>query len=140
MATHHAQPLPRTLGVAFLFLLGAPVFAQEPEKPAEKPAEEPQAEAKESPFVIAPLVTSSPGFGSGVGVMSMFFYRPDETDKVSPNSSLMGVGAYSDTDSYFFGLFNKLYLDEDHWRVDGGLMGARIRSDLTVEGVDDIKF
>jgi outer membrane protein assembly factor BamA len=50
------------------------------------------------------------------------------------------MGAYSDTDSYFLGLYNKLYLDEDRWRIDAGLIGARIRSDLTVDGVDDIKF
>jgi outer membrane protein assembly factor BamA len=136
MTTRDALPIPCTLGVAFVCFLSAPLFAQEPEKPAEKPVEK----AKESPFVIAPLVTSSPGFGSGLGVMSMFFYRPDADDKVSPNSSLGAVGAYSDTDSYFFGLFNKLYLDEDRWRVDGGVVGARIRSDLTVEGVDNIKF
>jgi outer membrane protein assembly factor BamA len=85
-------------------------------------------------------VTSSPGFGSGLGFMSMFFYRPDQGDKVSPNSSLAGIGAYSDTDSYAFGLFNKLYLDEDRWRLDFGVMDARIRSDLTVDGVDDIRF
>ena len=115
-----------------LALLAAPLAAQN--------EVEPEDDSPERAYVVAPFVTSSPGFGSGAGLMSMFFYRPDATDSVSPNSSLMGLGVYSDTDSYFGGIFNQLYLAEDHWRVNVGVLGGRVRSDLTVGALDNIKF
>lgn len=100
----------------------------------------PGDDAEGRPYVVAPFVTASPGFGAGGGLMGMLFYRPDPADRESPTSSLMGLGTYSDTDSYAGGLFNKLYLDEDRLRVDLGLMTGRIRSDLSVGPLDDIEF
>lgn len=104
------------------------------------PGTEPAQEPKERPFVLAPLVTSSPGFGSGAGVMSMFFFRPDRADTLSPNSSVALAGAYSDTDSWAGGLLGRLYLDEDRLRIAAGAGGGRIRSDLSVGALDHIEF
>jgi outer membrane protein assembly factor BamA len=83
-------------------------------------------------FVAAPAVSSSPGFGNGIGGVGLLFFRPDASDTASPNSSLTLVGLYSDTDSYFAGAFCPLFLQQDLWRVTPGLVRGRVRSDLHV--------
>lgn len=101
--------------VAFLFVGGLPAD-----------------EKGKSSFVVAPTVTSSPGFGNGLGAVGLYFFRPDTSDTVSPNSLLTLVGLYSDTDSYFTGAFLPLYLAEDRWRVTPGAVRGRTRSELEV--------
>ncbi|MCB1071217.1 MAG: BamA/TamA family outer membrane protein [Kiritimatiellae bacterium] len=103
--------------------------------PAEKPAENLHEKEGAISLVGAPAISSSPGFGNGLGGVGLLFFRPDASDTVSPNSSLTALGLYSDTDSYFLGAFCPLYLKEDRWRVSPGLVRGRVRSDLNI-GLD----
>jgi hypothetical protein len=79
-------------------------------------------------FLVAPLVTANPAFGNGGGVVGMHFFKTDPSDTVSPASAITGVGMYSDTDSYFAGLFARSYLKQDTWRIAGGYANGRINN------------
>ncbi|GEM_PF-3683229 len=98
------------------------------------------AEENRPSFVAAPAVSSSPGFGNGLGVVGLMFFRPEASDQVSPNSTLTLIGLYSDTDSFFLGAFAPLYLKEDRWRVTPGLVSGRVKSDLNVGLPQNAKF
>ena len=95
------------------------------------------AEESKRNWLVAPTITSNPAFGNGLGAIGMFFYNPNPADKVSPDSALAGVGLYSDTDSYFLGLFNRTYLKQDTWRVSGGLINGKINNEFSVPDIND---
>ncbi len=99
-----------------------------------------QAERDEKQFVVAPMVLSNPSFGSGGGVVGMYFYRPSPEDTISPPSNVSAMGVYSDTDSYFIGVFNQSYLREDHWRLRMGLVNGRINNELDIPDIGTAKF
>ncbi len=90
------------------------------------------ADQQEPSYVVAPALSSSPGFGNGLGAVGLLFFRPDASDELSPNSTLTLVGLYSDTDSYFAGAFLPMYLKEDRWRITPGVVSGRVRSALDV--------
>jgi len=94
----------------------------------------------ENPFVAAPMFVSNPAFGNGFGAAGMYFYRPQPDDKISPQSVVSLFGLYSDTDSYFAGLFNSMFLNEDQWRVKMGLVTGRINHDLDVPDFGNVEF
>ena len=100
-----------------------------------------QAEvSQEPPYVVAPMVVSNPAFGNGFGGTGIYFYRPDTTDEQSPTSAVSLIGLYSDTDSYFGGLFNQMYLQEDRWRILMGLLTGRINHDLDTPLLGNVEF
>jgi len=104
-----------------------------------------RAEAETSPqddrdWVFAPLVTSSPGFGSGGGAMVMHFYDLSGGDPDTPPSSINAMGMYSDTDSYFTGIFNRSYLRGDRFRVVLGAVHGNVNSDLDIENLGNVEF
>ena len=104
------------------------VQAAETNRIAEVAAEEGRS------WIAAPLVVMNPAFGNGGGAVGMYFFRPDPTDTVSPASTAGLVGLYSDTDSYFAGLFAKAFLKEDLWRVAGGAVNGRINNEFEISG------
>jgi len=85
--------------------------------------------APERPYAVAPLVVSSPSFGTGGGAAGMLFYRPTKGDTISPNSITVVVGLYSNTKSYALAGFSRNYFDEDAWRLTVGLGSAHVNCD-----------
>lgn len=96
-----------------------------------------EPEEEERSWVAAPLVVMNPAFGNGGGAVGLYFFRPDPADTVSPASTVGLVGLYSDTDSYFAGLFAKAFLKEDLWRVAGGAVNGKINNEFEIDGFNE---
>jgi len=111
-------------------------FAEEATK--DPPKSEDETDSKK--FVAAPLIFSSPAFGNGLGAMGMYFYKPKAAGDESPPSTLTMVGAYSDTDSYFVGVFNQNHLRDDHWRPRVGFANGKINNNFDIPVLGDVKF
>ena len=102
--------------------------------------EEQSSDKEPRQFVAAPLIFSSPAFGNGLGAMALYFYKPDAAGEKSPPSTVTMVGAYSDTDSYFLGIFNQNHLRDDHWRPRVGYANGRINNNFDIQGLGDVRF
>jgi outer membrane protein assembly factor BamA len=94
----------------------------------------------ESPFAAAPLVVSSPSFGTGGGAAAMLFFHPTAGDTISPTSIAALIGLYSNTDSYVLGAFMRSYFQEDAWRLTAALATARVNCDYDVPGLGSVQF
>ncbi|WFB35875.1 BamA/TamA family outer membrane protein [Kiritimatiellota bacterium B12222] len=99
-----------------------------------------KADEKQRSFVVAPALSSSPGFGNGLGAVGLYFFKPNKQDEVSPPSTITAVGMYSDTDSYFTGLFGKFHLQEDQWRIIAGMPVGKVNSSLNVGAPETANF
>ena len=96
---------------------------------------------KERPWLVAPMVVANPAFGNGGGVMGMYFFNPKKESTNNPASTIAAIGLYSDTDSYFLGLFAQTYWKQDTWRVTAGLASPKIKNNFSVvDGVPNVKF
>ncbi|MHC4744140.1 MAG: BamA/TamA family outer membrane protein [Planctomycetota bacterium] len=130
--------------ITLLILMAMPFCAaasRNDPAPKDKNADNPdQAAPRESQFVAAPMFVSNPAFGNGFGATGIYFYRPQPEDKISPSSAFSLLGLYSDTDSYLAGLFNRMFLYEDQWRIKMGLVTGRINHDLDVPDFGDVEF
>ncbi|WP_455208875.1 hypothetical protein, partial [Kaarinaea lacus] len=91
-------------------------------------------------FVAAPLIFSAPAFGNGLGAMALYFYKPDAAGEKSPPSTLTMIGAYSDTDSYFLGIFNQNHLRDDHWRPRVGYANGKINNNFDIPVLGEVRF
>lgn len=91
-------------------------------------------------FVAAPLIFSAPAFGNGLGAMALYFYKPDAAGEKSPLSTVTMVGAYSDTDSYFLGVFNQNHLRDDHWRPRVGYANGKINNNFDIPVLGEVRF
>ncbi|WP_455196723.1 BamA/TamA family outer membrane protein [Kaarinaea lacus] len=91
-------------------------------------------------FVAAPLIFSAPAFGNGLGAMALYFYKPDAAGEKSPPSTVTMVGAYSDTDSYFLGIFNQNHLRDDHWRPRVGYANGKINNNFDIPVLGEVRF
>jgi len=127
------------IGFALLLLMGGAVAAANGDDDTAETTEATKKK-KERPFVIAPMVISNPAFGNGGGVTALYLYRPRKEDTVSPVSTLAGFGAYSDTGSFFVGLFNKMHLKEDHLRLTMGLAGGRLENEFEIPQLGTAEF
>lgn len=119
--------------IAAATLTSASVFAEETQT---TPGEEAVFKGN---LVVVPTVTSSPGFGNGGGLMGMYFLKP-KPEHNAPNSSLIAIAQYSDTDSYFMGLFAGFYSKNDLWRTNPGLLRGRMNSDLNIQGFGNVRY
>lgn len=81
-------------------------------------------------FLVAPLINSSPAFGTGLGATAMWFFKFDEEDS-SPSSVLQPIGLYSNTDSYVFGALSQIYLDDDTHRIIAFAGKGKINNDFS---------
>lgn len=70
-------------------------------------------------FLVMPIPIANPTIGAGLGVMTMFNYKHDYEDKESPTSSTGLFGAYTNTDSWMAGVFQRSFLFEDKVRITG---------------------
>ena len=76
---------------------------------------------QESPWLVAPLLSSTPKLGTSLGAMVGYIHKFDE---VSPASTFVLMGTCSSSDSFVSGIFGKTYFDEDRQRlIVGGLYG-----------------
>jgi outer membrane protein assembly factor BamA len=110
---------------------------------AQEAAEDsPNSETKSNSrkFVAAPLIFSAPAFGNGLGAMGLYFYKPEAAGDESPPSTLTMVGAYSDTDSYFLGIFNQNHLRNDQWRPRIGIANGKINNNFEIPVLGNVKF
>ena len=100
-------------------------------------------EEKESPWLLVPTISSDPKLGSAVGFMAGYLKKFDEE---SPASMFGAMGTYSDTDSFFYGVFTRSYFDNDKQRITGVLIDGRINNNyedflgtgLPVSTTDDL--
>ena len=85
-------------------------------------------DAKDSPWLITPLVSSDPKISNSAGVMAGYIHQFD------PNSppSLFGVmGTYSSTDSYYYGGFAKAHFGQDRHRLMAGAFSGKVNNDYS---------
>jgi len=102
-------------------------------------------DSDESPWLLAPLVSSDPKVGSSAGVLGGYLHRFDEQ---SPTSTFGVSGTYSDTDSYVAALFGQAYFGADRHRWSGLVATGKIRNDyedflgtgLPVQTTDDLRL
>lgn len=76
-----------------------------------------QDSTKKANFAFIPLVNYNSTLGMKFGTLGQVYYKVNGNDTISPSSST-GLGAmYTTNNSYFFALFQHLYLNEDRWRI-----------------------
>ncbi|MDF7822506.1 BamA/TamA family outer membrane protein [Pontiellaceae bacterium B12227] len=96
---------------------------------------------EEKSWLVAPMVVANPAFGNGGGVMGMYFFNTEKSSTNNPASAIGAMGLYSDTDSYFMGIFAQTFWKQDTWRVTAGLVNPKIKNDFSIiEGLQNVKF
>jgi hypothetical protein len=90
------------------------------------PAAPPPEAATRSPWLLVPLVSSSPKLGTSLGAMIGYVRR---LDAVSPPSVLLLQGSRSSTQSTVLAAGGKFYWNEDRDRLFVGLVGGTIHND-----------
>lgn len=70
----------------------------------------------------------------------MYFFKTQKGSTNNPASSITAVGMYSDTDSYFLGLFGQTYWKEDTWRINAGVAHPRINNDFNIDQLGSVEF
>jgi len=80
----------------------------------------------ESPWLLAPTLTSDPKLGTSLGGIVGYLWRFDPD---SVQSMVGATGSYSDTDSHVVGLFADLYLDGNRHKLKAAAFGGRIRNE-----------
>jgi outer membrane protein assembly factor BamA len=103
--------------VVIFFLLSTMVWAQ----PGSK-SQQPRS------LTGLPTISYNNSLGLQLGVMAMYMFDVSKQDTISPPSMLMTKGFYSSNDSWMIVLAQRLFLQDDNWRVIWAL------------GKTDIKF
>ncbi len=82
--------------------------------------EETKLKAQKGDFIAVPIPVVDPTVGSGIVAVGAYYYGQTAAQKkVQPASATQLVGAYTNNDSYAYGLMQKNYWDEDSWRFVG---------------------
>ncbi len=84
------------------------------------------AEAKESPWLLTPTLSSDPKLGSNLGVVAAYTLDIDEGSRPS---TLVAFGTYSDTDSWFAGVFGDVHWGYGKHQITTGLIQGTIRNE-----------
>jgi hypothetical protein len=83
-------------------------------------------ERSESPWLLAPILSSDPKLGTNAGGVAAYLHRFDE----GSDQSMFGlVATYSNTDSYVAGVFGDMYFGANRHRLQFGWFGGNIRND-----------
>lgn len=85
-----------------------------------------QEEAKK-PFAVAPIISSNPSMGTGIGVTGSYLYNVGEDN---PRSQLLGLAQYTDTDSYTIGARNMMHYDGGDQRAMSAAWLLHINNDF----------
>jgi outer membrane protein assembly factor BamA len=104
---------------ALVVLIAAPAVAQQQDL-FEDEAEllETLDDEKKDELVVAPIPIVNPTFGTGLALGAMYLYQLDEGSQ--PSFTAAG-GAYTDTESYAFGIGQVAYFKDDAWKIKGGI-------------------
>ena len=98
--------------------------------PGDGPDREPGAEEKKSrEFVIAPLPSRSPLLGWTLSVPALWLYKPASADPEDTTWVTGAVAFYTENDSLGGGLFHRMSLGGDRWRVMGAGFSAELNYD-----------
>lgn len=89
-------------------------------------AEDSNSSKVESPWLAVPLVSSGPKMGTSLGAMLGYLYKFDEE---SPTSTFAMAGTYSNSDSYFVGIFGRTFFDKNMQRLSAGLIYGNIKNE-----------
>ena len=82
--------------------------------------EDTKLKAQNGDFIAVPIPVVDPTVGSGIVAVGAYYYvQTAEQKLVQPASATQLVGAYTNNDSYAYGLMQKNYWDEDSWRFVG---------------------
>lgn len=95
---------------------------------------------KKVDFSVMPYLSYNRNLKFMFGAIPMGMYRPNPQDTISPKS-LSGLAAvYTTNGSYFVSVFNKIYLNEDRWRINAFAMTGDHISQFYIDDVDDPGF
>ncbi|WP_227490589.1 BamA/TamA family outer membrane protein [Shewanella benthica] len=82
--------------------------------------EDTRLKAQKGDFVAVPIPIADPTIGTGLVIAGAYYYSQTTTEQtVQPASTTQAVAAYTDNDSYAYGLMQQNYWDEDNWRFTG---------------------
>ncbi len=94
------------LSIIFFFLISASSFAQLKTDTS-----------KRVNFAAIPMINYNQTFGFSAGAMGQMYYKLNKKDTISPSSSTGVFGIYTTNKTYFAAAFQKLYINEDKWRL-----------------------
>ena len=86
----------------------------------------PGAEKGESPWLVTPLVSSAPKFGTSIGALGAYLKKFDE---VSPTSMFGTALSFSNTESAMMAVFANTYFDNDRQRLLAGAIAGEINNE-----------
>lgn len=96
--------------------------------------------AKNLEFKVIPFVNYNRNLEFMFGAVPMIMYRVQPSDTISPKS-VSGISAvYTTNKSYFIAFFNKLFLDENRWRIQVFAMLGDKNSQVFVDDIDQPDF
>jgi outer membrane protein assembly factor BamA len=72
---------------------------------------------KKIKFAAVPLINYNRTQGFIAGAMTQAYYRVNKKDTISPHSSTMAMGIYTQEKTWMAGAGEILYLNEDKWRI-----------------------
>jgi outer membrane protein assembly factor BamA len=72
---------------------------------------------KKNELVVAPIPIVNPTFGTGLALGGMYLYQLDEGSQPSFTAA---AGAYTDSESYGFGIGQAAYFKDDAWKIKAG--------------------
>jgi len=68
-------------------------------------------------WAAVPILTYSNTTGLGFGALTQAFYKVNPKDTISPTSSTGMTGLYTTNKTFFYAAFQRLYLNQDKWRL-----------------------
>lgn len=80
-------------------------------------ASEKQDSIKRVNFAAIPFLNYDKTMGFKFGAMARAYYKVNPKDTISPSSSSGIMALYTTNNSYFTSAFQRLYLNEDRWRI-----------------------
>jgi hypothetical protein len=110
--------------------------AHKPEEPAsvvnEQDKDDPAKpqKKKRGTWIIAPIPISSPAIGSGLVLALGYVFKLDESDDVSPPSTLGAMGAFTNNGTRAGGLGGRLYFSENKYQTTFLIAKGRVNFDF----------
>lgn len=107
-----------------VLLVASSVFAQKKEK--QKKEDKPDRNFR---FAGIPLIGYNRTVEFSLGAILTGYYKVNQKDTISPESSTMLIGMGTTNKSYFGAFVQQFYLDEDKWRIKlvGGFGNANLQ-------------
>jgi hypothetical protein len=126
----------QTLLIVFFISFYACAFCQKPADTvkAKKPEE------KNIELRVMPFLSYNRNLQFMFGAIPMMMYKFNKHDTISPQSISGLSGVYTTNGSYFIGLFNRWYLDQDTWRLKLFGLTGNYTSQFFVDDIDQPDF